>query len=70
MSLRKHRDRLGLRPEEVVARLKPPMSVRTLDRWETKGIPVRRDEHRDSWLEQLGALYNVEPEQLMNGKAA
>ena len=46
------------------------MSVRTLERWETKGVPVRRDEHRDSWLEQLAVMYGVEPAQLTNGRAA
>ena len=68
--LRKLRERSGLRSEEVAGRLKPPMSVRTLARWEEKGIPVRRDEHRDTWLEQLALLYQVDPSQLANGRAA
>jgi hypothetical protein len=69
LSLRQHRDRLGLRLEEVSARLNPPMSWRTLHRWEKNGIPSRRDENRDAWLEQLAALYKVDPASL-NGKVA
>jgi len=36
------------------------MSVRTLHRWEKNGIPVRRDENRDAWIEQLADLYDVD----------
>ena len=65
-----HRELLGLRPEEVVARLKPPMSVRTLHRWEARGIPTdhQRNTHRDAWVAQLAELYGVDPATLTNGK--
>ena len=66
-SLRQRRELLGLRLEEVGARLKPPMSWRTLHRWEKTGIPVRRDENRDAWIEQLAELYEVDPAALRNG---
>lgn len=51
-------------------RLQPHMSVRTLHRWETRGVPVRRDENRDAWLKQLAAVYGVTPKTLQNGRAA
>jgi len=44
------------------------MSMRTLERWETRGIPMRRDEHRDSWLSQLAQMYGVEASELVNGR--
>ena len=43
------------------------MSWRTLHRWEKTGIPVRRDENRDAWIEQLAELYDVDPAALRNG---
>lgn len=72
VTLRKYRELLGLRPEEVVARLKPAMSVRTLERWETRGVPPRdpRSPYRDAWLRQLARLYKVSVEALSrNGDA-
>ena len=66
-TLRKLRNDLGLRPEVVVARLDPPMSVKTLERWERKGAPTRRDANRDAWLEQLAKTYGVEVDALTNG---
>lgn len=68
-SLRQLREHQGLRPEEVAGRLDPPMSVRTLERWEKQGVPVRRDENRDSWLEQLAVMYDVDAARLKpNGR--
>lgn len=50
--LRGQRDRLGLSRERVAAQLEPPISSKTLERWETPGytVPLWR-------LEQLAALY-------------
>lgn len=48
--------------------MNPPMSWRTLYRWEKNGIPALRDSpNRDSWVEQLAELYGVDPKKLGNG---
>jgi len=68
-SLRTLRDQKGLSLTQVAGRLDPPMSSRTLERWETKGVPSRRQhQQHQSWLEQLAELYGVDPEQLTNGR--
>lgn len=58
-ALREFRKARGLTLVDVAVRLEPPMHWRTLQRWETQGVPVQRGEHRDSWLEQLSELYGV-----------
>jgi transcriptional regulator with XRE-family HTH domain len=69
-TLRRLREARGLRQEEVASQLVPPMSWRTLHRWEKNGPPYRRDEHRDSWLAQLAERYGVSVEELKNGRPA
>lgn len=67
-TLRRLRKAKGLRQDVVAATLEPPMSWRTLHRWETEGIPQRKDENRDSWLAQLAERYGVSVEDLRNGR--
>lgn len=70
-SLRKLRNEKGLSLEQTARSLTPPMSWRTLLRWEKEGVPVRRDENRDNWIEQLADLYEVDAKELTpNGRAA
>lgn len=51
--------------ERVVRQLEPPISAKTLERWETSGVP---DKSR-WWLKQLAAIYEVSIDQL-DGKVA
>lgn len=56
--LRAARDRLGLARERVAAQLDPPISSKTLERWEG-GADVKR------WrLKQLAAVYGVDVKEL------
>lgn len=58
--LREARDRLGLGRERVAPQLDPPISSKTLERWEAAGADVV-----DLWrLRQLAAIYGVEVEEL------
>jgi predicted transcriptional regulator len=52
--LRRARDRKGLPRERVSAQLDPPISSKTLERWETDGyrVPLWR-------AEQLAGIYGV-----------
>jgi DNA-binding transcriptional regulator YiaG len=52
--LRLAREKRGLARERVAAQLDPPISSKTLERWETPGYPV------PEWrLEQLAELYKT-----------
>lgn len=52
--MRRARDAKGLARERVAALIDPPISSKTLERWEQPGYPVPR------WrAEQLAALYDV-----------
>lgn len=54
-ALRAARDKQGLSRERVAAQLDPPISSKTLERWEAPGAGVKR------WrLEQLAILYGCE----------
>jgi DNA-binding XRE family transcriptional regulator len=57
--LRRARDRRGLGRERVAGQLDPPISSKTLERWEKPGarVPLWR-------LEQLAALYGLRIETL------
>jgi DNA-binding transcriptional regulator YiaG len=56
--LRAARDRLGLPRERVAPQLDPPISSKTLERWEA-GAEVKL------WrLQQLAAIYGVTAEEL------
>ena len=63
VTLRRARENSGLTREQVCGQLKPPISYRTLERWEKAGVPERRS----FWIEQLAELYGVTVESL-NGK--
>jgi DNA-binding transcriptional regulator YiaG len=63
-TLRDARDREGLSREAVTRLLDPPVSSKTLERWEKGSTPV------PGWrLRQLAQVYRVRLEAL-NGKAA
>lgn len=52
--------------ERVCRQLKPPISAKTLERWEAAGVPAR-----SRWqLPQLAAIYAVELEDLNEKVAA
>lgn len=57
--LRTVRDRLGLPRERVASRLDPPISSKTLERWESGETEIKL------WrLQQLAALYDVAVDEL------
>lgn len=63
--LRVKRDALGLGREKVAAQLDPPISSKTLERWEDGSSPVKR------WrLNQLASVYGCDPKDLMEQVAA
>lgn len=62
--LRRARDKRGLSRERVVVQLDPPMSAKTLERWEAGGrVPEWR-------LDQLAEIYGVRSSALLDKKAA
>lgn len=63
-ALREARDRTGLSRERVAAQLDPPVSAKTVDRWE-RGANVK------GWrLKQLAKIYEVTPDELREKVAA
>ena len=57
--LRAARDKLGLARERVAGQLDPPISAKTLERWEAPGANVKL------WrLQQLAAIYDVDVAEL------
>lgn len=63
--LRQARDRKDLSREKVAVALEPPVSAKTIERWEMPGTRVK------VWrLEQLAAIYQCSVESLVDGKAA
>jgi hypothetical protein len=59
------RERTGLSRERVVRQMRPPISSKTLERWEKTGIP-----DRSKWmLPQLADIYGV-PVDSLNGRVA
>jgi DNA-binding XRE family transcriptional regulator len=63
--LRAARDRLGIGREKVAAKLDPPISSKTLERWETPGykVPLWR-------LRQLADQYEVDVDELLERSVA
>jgi hypothetical protein len=55
--LRAVREELGLAREKVTAQLNPPLSAKTLERWEKNGEIPRRNGSRRVYLPQLARLY-------------
>lgn len=51
--------------EHVTRQLEPPISAKTLERWEARGVPMRSR----WWLKQLAAIYEVSIDEL-DGKVA
>lgn len=67
-ALREARDRIGYSRENVVRLLDPPVSTKTLERWEDDPEPLIRKRWR---LEQLASIYKTTPGALLsNGRAA
>ena len=68
-SLRQARDATGLSREQVCRRLDPPVSTKTLERWEDDTLPLIKKRWR---LVQLATIYETSPGELLssNGKEA
>jgi ribosome-binding protein aMBF1 (putative translation factor) len=64
-ALRLAREAAGFSRERVAAKLEPPISSKTLERWEKLKTPVPRWQMR-----QLAALYEVDISSLNGEKAA
>jgi hypothetical protein len=63
--LRAARDKKGLARERVAPQLDPPISSKTLERWEKPGYPV------PEWrLEQLAVIYGVTSRRLQEKAVA
>lgn len=68
-SLRAARDECGFSREAVCRQLEPPVSTKTLERWEDDALPLLRKRWR---LIQLAAIYGTTPGELLseNGREA
>ncbi len=58
-ALRLARENAGLGREEVTRLLDPPISAKTLERWEERGRPSK-----PYWLVRLADIYGVTPKDL------
>ncbi len=65
--LRAARDHVGFAREAVCRQLDPPVSTKTLERWEDNPEPLTRKRWR---LVQLAAIYSVPVEALTEDVAA
>ena len=65
--LRRARERKGFSREHVTRHLEPPISSKTLERWEDPGHSSQAPGWR---LEQLAELYGVDLKRLQNGRSA
>lgn len=55
--LRAARERAGMGREYVAARLDPPISSKTLERWEVPGAVFQRIDRRRFYLRQFEEMY-------------
>ena len=61
-ALRTAREHAGLSREKVAGKLDPPVSSKTIERWETPGVTFARIDRRRFYLAQFAALYGTEIE--------